>query len=48
MMLSKKEYEEYIEKTPKPFFVKRLTYEEYVEKYKNDEEKIKKLFKKNN
>ena len=42
-MLSKKEYEEQIEKHPKPILGKRKTYEEYVKEYKENEEKIKKI-----
>jgi hypothetical protein len=45
-MLSKKEYEEQIEKNPKPILGKRKNYEEYVKEYKENEEKIKKLLNK--
>lgn len=45
-MLSKKEYEEQIEKHPKPILGKRKNYEEYVKEYKENEEKTKKLLNK--
>lgn len=45
-MLSRKEYEEQIEKHPKPILGKRKKYEEYVKEYKGKEEKTKKLLNK--